>query len=125
MKKSIKFLMFFSLILVPILAQPLLSEEKKPSPSVSYSNVEKSHITGPVVIPLTQITASRPFTAPSQPRKITKETLIHLPDSVNYVMVENQSYSTKLFEQELRAYTWQQGLFWIAATWLLAAAVNQ
>jgi hypothetical protein len=54
---------------------------------------------------------------------IDSKTIIHLPASVKTVLVENYTYSPKLLTDELRAYTFQQAVFWTIATLALASAV--
>ncbi|MFH1386392.1 MAG: hypothetical protein ABIH50_01840 [bacterium] len=55
---------------------------------------------------------------------VTGETVIHLPSTAKRVIIEKQNYSTARFEQEIRAYTIQQAVFWTIATIALGAAID-
>ena len=52
------------------------------------------------------------------------EVMIHLPPSVKNVLVEKYTYPTNMFENEIRAYTIQQAVFWTVATLALGGVVK-
>ncbi len=73
-------------------------------------------IEGPAVISFADLSAGREVTIGN--------TVIHLPGSVRNVLVEKYEYPTNMLEDEVRAFTFQQALFWTAATILLGNSVR-
>jgi len=92
-------------------------------PCASFSDVtvvgsKSLRIEGPAVIKLNDLGASDTIC-------VSSETMIHLPKSVKNVFVENYNYPTSQFENEIRAYTIQQAIFWTITTLALGSSVRQ
>lgn len=75
-------------------------------------------IAGPVIISLRDLEGLKSI-------DLDGEVEIHLPSTIKTVVVEKREYSEKMFEDEIRAYTLQQAVFWTLATLVLASAVER
>jgi len=88
-----------------------------PAYGLSFNRTnEHLEIKGPAILTLKNI-------ADLSAINIEDETMIHLPDSIKFIVVEQYELETESFRKEIRAYTMQQTLFWTAATLIVVNAI--
>ena len=89
------------------------------SSALSLNKTERQiEIKGPVIISLKKLGGLETL-------RIDDETVIHLPDSAQLVMVEKYQIDTEPYEKEIRTHTIQHAFFWALTTLILVQTWNK